>query len=167
MKFSKSKEFTYGESFVSDREPLVTALRLVTTRLITNCQQRHVDVVQIVCPALVPVHAVWRLTDPDSFFDLSILPVNYFCSSQWMTWLASAIWPVAAHRTWATSSGLCSPAVISQVVSIPIPVTSWGLMIKRILCINVIFYPDEPIQWLTFSYFIIKDMWFVLMRTTL
>ena len=32
---------------------------------------------------LVPVHDVWRLTDPNSFFDLSeshiILPVNYFC----------------------------------------------------------------------------------------
>ena len=32
--------------------------------------------------ALVPVHNVWRLTDPDGFFGLSesliILPVNYF-----------------------------------------------------------------------------------------
>ena len=36
---------------------------------------------QVVCP-LVPVHNVWRLTDPDGFFGLSesliILPVNYF-----------------------------------------------------------------------------------------
>ena len=38
------------------------------------------DAVHVVCP-LTPVHDLWRLIDPDSFFDLSesliIIPVNY------------------------------------------------------------------------------------------
>ena len=57
-------------------------LRLLTTRLVPSGKQRPVDVAQVVC-TLVPVHDLWRLIDPDSFFDLSEslinLPVNYFC----------------------------------------------------------------------------------------
>ena len=55
---------------------------LLTTRLITSGKQRPLGVAQVVCP-LVPVCDVWRLTDPDSFFDLFesliILPVSHLC----------------------------------------------------------------------------------------
>ena len=58
---------------------------LLSTRLVPSGKRKPVDVVQVVFH-LVTIHDVWRLADPESFFDLSesliILPVNYFCPLQ-------------------------------------------------------------------------------------
>ena len=48
----------------------ITGLGLLTSRLVTSGKQRPVDAAQVVRP-LVLVLDVWRLTDPDNFFDLS------------------------------------------------------------------------------------------------
>ena len=48
----------------------VMGFALLTTRLVPSGKKWPVDVAQVVCH-LVPVSDVWRLTDPDRFFDLS------------------------------------------------------------------------------------------------
>ena len=67
----------------------LTFFGMLTTRMVPSCKRMHIVVAQDACP----IHDVWRLTDSDRYLHLSesliILPVNYFCPSQSMTWLAS------------------------------------------------------------------------------
>ena len=89
-----------------------TGIGLLITRLVTRGKQRPADVAGVVCP-LVPVHDVWRLTDPDSFFDLSVSDYLFslsttLASSQRMAWSNVAVWSVTVLLLKHVSNDFCS-----------------------------------------------------------